>query len=185
MIVIVVVAVLPSTAVSSVATTVIGFLPVFAMEGAEGKLFRPLAFTKTFALVASIIVALTLIPPFAHVLFTGRISSRVVRVSLFASLSLAGLVLLFLAPWWMGTILLALGLFKTLEIFLPERITGFILKSSTWLLVGLVTLLLAEDWLPLGPEKGLSLNVMAVGGVIGGLLLMVQVSRFWAQEFRV
>jgi Cu(I)/Ag(I) efflux system membrane protein CusA/SilA len=170
---------------TAVATTVIGFLPVFAMEGAEGKLFRPLAFTKTFALVASIIVALTLIPPFAHVLFTGRISSRVVRVSLFASLSLAGLVLLFLAPWWMGTILLALGLFKTLEIFLPERITGFILKSSTWLLVGLVTLLLAEDWLPLGPEKGLSLNVMAVGGVIGGLLLMVQVfQHFYAPVLR-
>ncbi|MEZ6190731.1 MAG: efflux RND transporter permease subunit [Phycisphaerales bacterium] len=35
---------------TAVLTTVVGFLPVFTMVGAEGKLFRPLAFTKTFAL---------------------------------------------------------------------------------------------------------------------------------------
>ena len=38
---------------TAVLTTVVGFLPVFAMEGAEGKLFAPLAFTKTFALLAA------------------------------------------------------------------------------------------------------------------------------------
>lgn len=48
---------------TAVATTIVGFLPVFFMVAAEGKLFRPLAFTKTFALIASIVVALTLIPP--------------------------------------------------------------------------------------------------------------------------
>ncbi|HEW79435.1 MAG TPA: efflux RND transporter permease subunit, partial [Phycisphaerales bacterium] len=45
-----------SAIVTAVATTVISFLPVFTMIGAEGKLFKPLAFTKTFALVASIII---------------------------------------------------------------------------------------------------------------------------------
>lgn len=54
---------------TAVSTTIISFLPVFAMSGAEGKLFRPLAFTKTFALLASVIVAVTIIPPVAHVLF--------------------------------------------------------------------------------------------------------------------
>ena len=39
--------------ITAVATTVISFIPVFNMEAAEGKLFRPLAFTKTFALIAS------------------------------------------------------------------------------------------------------------------------------------
>jgi len=53
----------------SVATTVVSFLPVFSMTGEAGRLFRPLAFTKTFALIASIIVALTIIPPLAHLLF--------------------------------------------------------------------------------------------------------------------
>lgn len=52
--------------VTAVLTTVISFLPVFTMEAAEGKLFRPLAYTKTFALIGSIIVALTVIPPLAH-----------------------------------------------------------------------------------------------------------------------
>ncbi|MBU1948860.1 MAG: efflux RND transporter permease subunit, partial [Candidatus Eisenbacteria bacterium] len=58
-----------SAVVTAIATTVVSFLPVFTMVAAEGKLFRPLAFTKTFALLASVIVALTLIPPIAHILF--------------------------------------------------------------------------------------------------------------------
>ena len=53
---------------TSVATTVVGFLPVFTMIGAEGKLFRPLAFTKTFALVAAIVLALTVLPAAIHAL---------------------------------------------------------------------------------------------------------------------
>jgi Cu(I)/Ag(I) efflux system membrane protein CusA/SilA len=63
---------------TAVATTIVGFLPVFAMEGAEGKLFKPLAFTKTFALAASIIVALTLIPALFHawVLLSERFKKR-------------------------------------------------------------------------------------------------------------
>ena len=61
-----------SAVITAVATTVISFVPVFTMEAAEGKLFRPLAFTKTFALIASIMVALTIIPPLAHTLFSLR-----------------------------------------------------------------------------------------------------------------
>jgi Cu(I)/Ag(I) efflux system membrane protein CusA/SilA len=57
---------------TAVSTTVVGFLPVFTMTGAEGKLFKPLAYTKTFALIASVIVALTIIPPAAHLLFTRK-----------------------------------------------------------------------------------------------------------------
>lgn len=45
---------------TAITTTVISFLPVFAMVGPEGKLFKPLAFTKTFALLASVTVASTL-----------------------------------------------------------------------------------------------------------------------------
>lgn len=58
--------------VTAISTTVISFLPVFAMQAAEGKLFRPLAFTKTFALIASVIIALTIIPPAAHLFFRYR-----------------------------------------------------------------------------------------------------------------
>jgi len=48
--------------VTAVSTTVVSFLPVFALEAAEGKLFKPLAFTKTFALIASLMVAFAIIP---------------------------------------------------------------------------------------------------------------------------
>ncbi|MFT7669206.1 MAG: Cu(I)/Ag(I) efflux system membrane protein CusA/SilA [Planctomycetota bacterium] len=61
-----------SAIMTAVATTVVGFLPVFSMIGAEGKLFRPLAFTKTLALVGSITVALLLIPPLALMLFPAK-----------------------------------------------------------------------------------------------------------------
>jgi Cu(I)/Ag(I) efflux system membrane protein CusA/SilA len=57
-----------SAVLTAVATTVVSFLPVFTMEGAEGKLFKPLAYTKTFALIAAIIVTLTVLPAVAHVL---------------------------------------------------------------------------------------------------------------------
>src|SRR5690606_24272558 len=42
--------------VTAVMTTIISFIPVFTLIGSEGKLFRPLAFTKTFALVAALII---------------------------------------------------------------------------------------------------------------------------------
>ena len=61
------------------ATTTVSFLPVCMMTGSEGKLFRPLAFTKTFALVASVIVALTIIPPAAHMLLAGRRRSALTK----------------------------------------------------------------------------------------------------------
>ncbi|MCI5224477.1 MAG: hypothetical protein D3924_17865, partial [Candidatus Electrothrix sp. AR4] len=44
---------------TAVATTVVSFLSVFTMEAAEGKLFKPLAYTKTFALIVSVVIALT------------------------------------------------------------------------------------------------------------------------------
>ena len=50
-------------------TTVVSFLPVFTMIGAEGKLFKPLAYTKTFALIASIVIALTVLPIMAYTFF--------------------------------------------------------------------------------------------------------------------
>lgn len=47
---------------TAVSNTIITFIPVFALTGPEGKLFKPLAYTKTFAITASIILALTIVP---------------------------------------------------------------------------------------------------------------------------
>ena len=56
----------------SVAIMVISFLPVFLLEGQEGKLFRPLAFTKTFVLAGSAIIAITLVPMLMTFLNRGK-----------------------------------------------------------------------------------------------------------------
>ncbi|QDU64067.1 Cation efflux system protein CusA [Planctomycetes bacterium Pan216] len=48
--------------ITAVSTTVISFLPVFFLTGRDYKLFAPLAWTKTFSLVASLLVAILLVP---------------------------------------------------------------------------------------------------------------------------
>ena len=158
---------------TAVATTVVGFLPVFAMSGAEGKLFKPLAFTKTFALIASIIVALALIPALAHVLFTKRLRAGFLRRVFYVGLVILGLALFWMAPWWVAALPLALGFYKLLEPSLPERARAVAGKSGTWILVVLVAVLLTQDWLPLGPERGGLRNFLFVGCLIGGLLLLI------------
>lgn len=53
---------------AAVSNTIISFIPVFALAGAEGKMFKPLAYTKTFAIAASMILAITLVPVLAYLL---------------------------------------------------------------------------------------------------------------------
>ena len=48
--------------VTAVSNTIVSFIPVFALTDQEGKLFKPLAYTKTFAISAAVILALTLVP---------------------------------------------------------------------------------------------------------------------------
>ena len=48
--------------VTAVSNTIVSFIPVFALTDQEGKLFKPLAYTKTFAISASVILALTVVP---------------------------------------------------------------------------------------------------------------------------
>ncbi len=55
--------------VTAVSNTLVSFIPVFFLTGQEGKLFGPLAFTKTFAIGASVILALTVVPLLCYFLF--------------------------------------------------------------------------------------------------------------------
>ena len=54
--------------VTAVSNTIVSFIPVFALTDQEGKLFKPLAYTKTFAISASVILALTLVPVLCYYL---------------------------------------------------------------------------------------------------------------------
>ncbi len=55
----------------AMAIIILAFVPVFAMGGQEGKLFHPLAFTKTFACVGATLLAVTLVPVLCSLLVKG------------------------------------------------------------------------------------------------------------------
>jgi len=55
---------------------ILSFLPVFLLEGQEGKLFKPLAFTKTFAMIGSAFIAITLIPALLVYFMKGKFKRR-------------------------------------------------------------------------------------------------------------
>src|SRR5467141_4534202 len=56
----------------SMAIIILAFIPVFSLTGEEGKLFHPLAFTKTFAMVAATLIAVTLVPVLCTFLLRGK-----------------------------------------------------------------------------------------------------------------
>lgn len=60
----------------SMAIIILAFIPVFALEGQEGKLFHPLAFTKTFAMVGATIIAVSLVPVLCTYLLGGKFHSE-------------------------------------------------------------------------------------------------------------
>ncbi|AXT62401.1 cation transporter [Aquimarina sp. AD10] len=154
--------------VTAVMTTIISFIPVFTMIGAEGKLFRPLAFTKTFALTASIIVALFLIPPFAAFLFRKKSLKKLSGYIINGLLVVLGIVALIFGSW-LGIILIAFGITAFLKS--QDRITE---KRSNLLNIGIsafaIVFLLAEYWRPLGVDRSILWNLIFVGVICFGLL---------------
>ncbi len=171
---------------TAVATTVVGFLPVFTMEAAEGKLFKPLAWTKTLALLASMFLALTVIPPLAHTLLASRITGRWLRRIVFSATAVIGAVISIVwmagqgggaplnAVWLMlGLALLGFGGYQVASEWLPNKVRQWAPRVANALAAILVAKVLASHWLPLGPEKGVALNFLFVGGLIGGLLTLI------------
>ena len=167
-----------SAVLTAVLTTVVSFLPVFTMEGAEGKLFKPLAYTKTFALVASVVVALVVIPAAAHVVLGrgrdqeeagGRLRAQL-RVALPAVLAVLAAAFL---RWWVGLPLLILAVWRALESRVPVALRAVFVRAFSLLVALGVSVLLARLWEPLGPERTTA-NLIFTVGLIGGVLFAFQ-----------
>ncbi|MCB0855572.1 MAG: efflux RND transporter permease subunit, partial [Bacteroidetes bacterium] len=160
-----------SAIITAVATTVISFLPVFTMEAAEGKLFRPLAYTKTFALIASIIVAITIIPPLAHVVFSFRLSRKTLKMMLNIAAITGGLFASFYVQSGLAIILIFGGIIELISQWAahrwPERERA-IFWSKNILYALVVMVLLTRIWMPLGVNNSLLTNSLFVGIIIGG-----------------
>lgn len=165
---------------TAVATTVVSFLPVFTMEGAEGKLFQPLAYTKTFSLLASIVVALTLLPAAAH-LILGRTKDRrtvLHRIGPFA-LILLGFVGMIWVRVWLGIAVTGYGFYCLGS----PRLSQSMRRYCAWVAHGFcalgVTYILKKHWLPLGYEVSMVMNlgfvVLCLGGVLGFFQLFIAI----------
>jgi len=157
---------------TAVSTTVISFLPVFTMIAAEGKLFRPLAFTKTFALIASVVVALIIIPALAHMIFPTKIRGRTLRRMAYAAIIVLGIVVGIAFAWWAGVLIALIGAYHLASEWLPERVSQWKAYVTVGLIVAAVAVLLSRHWFPLGPEKGVLRNLIFVAILIGGFLAL-------------
>lgn len=171
-----------SAVLTAVATTVISFIPVFTMEAAEGKLFRPLAYTKTFALVASIIVAITILPPLAHSIFTSKKNKTSQNWRIWITnllISLVGLIVLFYFKNTIsGNVIIAIGSFGLLSLLLKKHTSEQIyywfniLKNIIY--AGIVIYFLTQIWMPLGVNKSLMSNFSFIAIIVILLLSFFQ-----------
>jgi Cu(I)/Ag(I) efflux system membrane protein CusA/SilA len=154
--------------ITAVFTTIISFIPVFTLTGAEGKLFSPLAFTKTFALLAAIVVTLYLIPTFAVLVFKKPKSGRLTKIILNATLIVLGLGGLIggFTPSLILLVFGALGIAHLLDQLGKESYTKLCLGFSVFTLI----ILLAQYWRPLGFDRSLMSNLLFVSLICGGLL---------------
>ncbi|MEZ5016034.1 MAG: efflux RND transporter permease subunit [Flavipsychrobacter sp.] len=159
-----------SAIVTAVTTTIVSFIPVFTMQGAEGKLFRPLAFTKTFALLSSLVVALLILPTIAHWLFGIKLDKGKRSNALNVILIVVGLLSLIFVNVWAGLTLMAFGVgwfvteYSNKDNFFTRNLPVIITVVS-------VTWILAQYWIPLGAERSLLVNYIFVAGIVFLILL--------------
>lgn len=111
---------------------ILAFVPVFALSGQEGKLFHPLAFTKTFAMIGSTLLAMTIVPVLCATLVRGPFHSeadnRLMRVLLAIydpilawALGHRKTVLAGAAAMLTAAVILAFGLPRTVQQWLQQN----------------------------------------------------------------
>ncbi len=174
---------------TSTLTTIVGFLPIFGLTAAEGKLFTPLAFTKTFAMGGALMLALLVLPAAAHVLLRRdhdppgtfpRGARSVIRV-LFRppqivdwTFLMVGVVVAARFSPAIGLLIVVLSAARIARDLLPKpwsRLPATVGLAATVLAV---TVLLADHWLPLGPGRGWWQNRLFVGVILALLLGALQ-----------
>lgn len=156
--------------ITAVLTTIISFIPVFTMQGAEGKLFIPLAYTKTFALIAAIFVSVIIIPTLAYFFFSFRSGAFKIRRILHGVVLVAGVLIGINYTAWAGLVIFLFGVINFAATYLRNNDQKYILWANNVLAVLTVVFILAREWLPLGPEQTLFTNILFVIIIVGALL---------------
>jgi Cu(I)/Ag(I) efflux system membrane protein CusA/SilA len=167
-----------SPAVSTaLATTVVSFLPVFAMQAAEGKLFRPLALTKTFALISSLLLGVTILPTLAHIFFSIRFDKRVIKRIWNGIFIAAGIIFTIIWGTWTALALSAIGVNNLLDNLWTEKRKEYPKYINIGIILVVALYWLAVEWIPLGPHNSILVNFLfvtvIVAVILGVLMLMV------------
>ena len=166
-----------SAVITALATTIVSFLPVFAMQAAEGKLFRPLAFTKTLAMLYALFIGLIFIPTLANLVFSIRFDKKKMRIVFNAVLGIAGITLLIWSGSWIAVILIAVAINNLMEnqwSWLTSKNSN---RINILLTLAVVVYFLAKVWMPLGAQNSFLANflfvIVMVGSILGFLMTIV------------
>ena len=137
--------------ITAVTTTVISFVPVFTLQASEGKLFRPLAYTKTFALVAAIIVALLILPTLAYWFFGFKPKAKWLKTALNIGVVTFGIWVLALGNYLAAFVLLAYGIIGLVKTYIPAS-NRYLKHTDIGIALVAISVLLSSSWLPLGVQ---------------------------------
>lgn len=161
--------------VTSIATTIVSFLPVFAMQAAEGKLFHPLAFTKTFALISAFILGIVVLPTLVHIFFNVRFDTKKIR-KYFNGIIIA-IGVLFIALWqsWAALALIAVGVNNLLAYRWNEKRKEYPNYINIAITVLVAVYYLSIEWLPLGAHNSVFVNFLFVAGIVSAILSVLMI----------
>jgi copper/silver efflux system protein len=177
---------------TSVLTTVVSFIPVFGLSATELRLFAPLAFTKTFAMVGSLFLALVLLPGATLVIFRRhpkaivhtegikKLTGSLFRIEHLRDWFLLGLGIWLLGYTILGGILVILfGVYRLIRPFLSNVANKRISLLENIAAILTVTFLLAENWRPLGMDKSLLINLVFVAVLIISVMGVFRLFEFF------
>jgi copper/silver efflux system protein len=159
--------------VTSVATTIVSFLPVFAMQASEGKLFHPLAFTKTFALLSAFILGIVVLPTLVHIFFNINFDRKKIMRIWNGSLIAAGLLFTIFWHVWPALALIAVGINNLSGYRWSEQRKEFPNYINIIITVLFATWFLSAEWLPLGAHNSEFVNFLFVTGIVSVILLVL------------
>lgn len=162
-----------SAITTALLTTVVSFLPIFAMEAAEGKLFKPLAFTKTFALLASFVLGIIVLPVLSQIIFSIRFNKRKTSIIWNTILIVAGLVFIIVWKTWPALALILIGVNNLLK----ERWHSRYKRLPNLINIGVAILVavyyLTHEWLPLGAHNSFFVNFLFVVAIVSFVLILL------------
>jgi Cu(I)/Ag(I) efflux system membrane protein CusA/SilA len=174
-----------SAVVTALATTIVSFLPVFAMEAAEGKLFRPLAFTKSFALISSFVLGMVILPTLAYFIFSVNFDRKRIHKTLNGVLIASGILFLIIWHSWTSLALTAIGINNLFDYRWKEKRHEFPNYINIIITVLVAVYYLSIEWLPLGAHNTILSNFLFVAGIVSVVLaVLMTMVHFYEQILR-